>query len=85
MSCKNKSVSSRPVACQYPIGNNQKCGETQTLEIIKEFRQLYENKMKQIDAEGGGDCVSGLQVKYTFFSVQIFSGCAHVILLAFKK
>ncbi|KAF2903682.1 hypothetical protein ILUMI_02477 [Ignelater luminosus] len=60
---KNKSLSCRPAACQYPIGNNQKCGETQTLEIIKEFRQLYENKMKQIDAEGGGDCVSGLQAK----------------------
>lgn len=41
--------------CQVPVGNRI-CGETQTLQITREFRQLYEDKLKQIDNVGGGDC-----------------------------
>lgn len=42
--------------CQVQVGDKI-CGETQTLQITREFRQLYEDKLKQIDSVGGGDCV----------------------------
>lgn len=42
--------------CQAQVGDKI-CGETQTLQITREFRQLYEDKLKQIDSVGGGDCV----------------------------
>ncbi|VEN36494.1 unnamed protein product [Callosobruchus maculatus] len=43
-----------PDGCQVPVGNGI-CGETRTLDIVNEFRRLYEEKLQQIDANGGGD------------------------------
>ncbi|CAG9814199.1 unnamed protein product [Phaedon cochleariae] len=43
-----------PEGCQVPIGKGI-CGETRTLDIINEFKRLYEEKMKEIDNNGGGD------------------------------
>ncbi|KAJ8916239.1 hypothetical protein NQ315_016378 [Exocentrus adspersus] len=45
-----------PDGCQVPVGQGT-CGETRTLNIIKEFKRLYEEKMHQIDSAGGGDCL----------------------------
>ncbi|KAJ8958819.1 hypothetical protein NQ318_019579 [Aromia moschata] len=47
-----------PDGCQVPVGGGGgTCGETRTLEIINEFRRLYEEKMQEIDTAGGGDCL----------------------------
>lgn len=51
-----------PDGCQVPIGNGI-CGEKRTLEFIDEFKRLYERKMEEIDANGGGDCT---QVIFSF-------------------
>ncbi|XP_022903274.2 putative leucine-rich repeat-containing protein DDB_G0290503 isoform X6 [Onthophagus taurus] len=37
--------------------DGSRCGETKNLQIIKEFKRLYEDKMKQIDDIAGGDCI----------------------------
>ncbi|GJQ86609.1 hypothetical protein Trydic_g7841 [Trypoxylus dichotomus] len=39
------------------IASGRRCGETKNLQIIQEFRKLYEDKMQQIDDAAGGDCV----------------------------
>ncbi|XP_074030058.1 uncharacterized protein isoform X4 [Leptinotarsa decemlineata] len=45
-----------PDGCQVPVGKGI-CGETRTLDIINEFKRLYEEKIKEIDNAGGGDCM----------------------------
>ncbi|KAJ8972486.1 hypothetical protein NQ317_012317 [Molorchus minor] len=45
-----------PDGCEVPVGQST-CGETRTLDIINEFRRLYEEKLAQIDNCGGGDCL----------------------------
>lgn len=45
-----------PDGCQVPVGLGT-CGETGTLDIINEFKRLYEEKMHEIDTAGGGDCL----------------------------
>lgn len=42
-------------ACQFSVGGKI-CGETHTLDIVHEFKQLYEDKIREIDNIGGGDC-----------------------------
>ncbi|XP_072393367.1 uncharacterized protein [Diabrotica undecimpunctata] len=42
--------------CPIPIGNSV-CGETKTLDIINEFKRLYEEKMNEIDNTSCGDCL----------------------------
>lgn len=42
--------------CPVPIGNSI-CGETNSLDIMKEFNRLYEERIQQVDCEGGGDCL----------------------------
>lgn len=46
------------------VANGRRCGETRNLQIIQEFKRLYETKMKQIDDAAGGDCVqvSGMRI-----------------------
>lgn len=51
--------------CQVYEGDKP-CGETQTLQIIKEFRELYERKMQQIESTGGGDCAQVSKLVYLF-------------------
>lgn len=41
--------------CQVYEGDKP-CGETETLKIVKQFRDLYEKKLQQIESTGGGDC-----------------------------
>ncbi|KAL1491211.1 hypothetical protein ABEB36_011844 [Hypothenemus hampei] len=41
--------------CPIPVGDSV-CGETNSLEIMKEFNQLYEERMKDVDM-AGGDCL----------------------------
>lgn len=48
--------------CQVPVGNGV-CGEKRTLEFIGEFKKLFAQKMEEIDAHGGGDC---MQVRFFF-------------------
>lgn len=55
--------------CQAQIGDKI-CGETDTLEITREFRQLYEDKLKEIDSVGGGDCVQVREIP----NIQIRNG-----------
>uniref|UniRef100_A0A6P7FHS2 Uncharacterized protein LOC114328083 isoform X2 n=1 Tax=Diabrotica virgifera virgifera TaxID=50390 RepID=A0A6P7FHS2_DIAVI len=43
-------------SCPIPIGNSV-CGETKTLDIINEFKRLYEEKMQEIDNTSCGDCL----------------------------
>ncbi|KAK9870592.1 hypothetical protein WA026_008154 [Henosepilachna vigintioctopunctata] len=43
-----------PGGCPVKLGE-EKCGETQGLDIIKDFHQLYQEKMSQIDVSAGGD------------------------------
>lgn len=54
--CPNRARSFGPDGCQVPVGNGV-CGEKRTLEFINEFKRLYERKMEEIDANGGGDCM----------------------------
>lgn len=49
------------------VANGRRCGETRNLQIIQEFRRLYEDKMKQIDDAAGGDCIQ--------VSDMLVSGC----------
>lgn len=42
--------------CPIPVGNSL-CGETNSLEIMKEFNKLYEGRMQQVDSIAGGDCL----------------------------
>lgn len=51
--------------CTVPVGDRI-CGETQTLQITKEFRQLYEDKLKQIDTMAGGDCTQVSLIWFLF-------------------
>lgn len=37
--------------CQAPIGHDGKCGEVKTLGILREFQQLYENKINEIEED----------------------------------
>lgn len=46
--------------CQVPVRKGI-CGEKRTLEFINEFKKLFAQKMEEIDAQGGGDC---MQVRY---------------------
>lgn len=46
-----------PDGCQVLVGQGGICGETRTLDIINEFRKLYEEKLHEIDTAGGGDCL----------------------------
>ncbi|XP_030749625.1 myosin heavy chain, skeletal muscle-like isoform X3 [Sitophilus oryzae] len=41
--------------CPVSVGNTI-CGEANSLDIMKEFNRLYEDKMQQVDSEAGGDC-----------------------------
>lgn len=41
--------------CEVSV-NGVPCGETKSLRIINEFRDLYQQKMMQIDTIAGGDC-----------------------------
>lgn len=62
---RNSNVNVQPEECErIPFGpggceakvNGVKCGETQTLTIINEFKSLYEQKMKEIDTISGDGC-----------------------------
>lgn len=44
--------------------NGEKCGETETLSIINDFNQLYEEKISQIDEITGGD---NAEVSWKYF------------------
>ncbi|XP_057652834.1 uncharacterized protein LOC130891824 isoform X5 [Diorhabda carinulata] len=46
----------RSYGCPVPVGNSV-CGETRTLDIINEFKRLYEEKMHEIDNSSCGDCL----------------------------
>ncbi|KAF7281377.1 hypothetical protein GWI33_004857 [Rhynchophorus ferrugineus] len=60
MSTGNKFSHSKPYSqsqsCPIPVGNSL-CGETNSLEIMKEFNKLYEDRMQQVDSIAGGDCL----------------------------
>lgn len=43
--------------CQVILKSGNKCGEQQTLQICREFNQMYADKLKEIDNIGGGDCI----------------------------
>lgn len=47
---------SKSQGCPVPVGNTI-CGETNSLEIMKQFNRLYEERMEQVDSEAGGDCL----------------------------
>lgn len=57
--------------CQAVMVNGKKCGERQTLQICREFNNMYQKKMKEIDEIAGGDCCevsnSGVSIKFFFF------------------
>ncbi|KAG5893696.1 hypothetical protein JTB14_017804 [Gonioctena quinquepunctata] len=53
---RSRSKPFGPEGCQVPIGEGF-CGETSTLDIINKFKRLYENKLREIDSAGGGDCL----------------------------
>lgn len=46
----------RSYGCPVPVGSSV-CGETRTLDIINEFKRLYEEKMHEIDNSSCGDCL----------------------------
>ncbi|XP_076270935.1 uncharacterized protein LOC143202871 isoform X11 [Rhynchophorus ferrugineus] len=60
MSTGNKFSHSKPYSqsqsCPIPVGNSL-CGETNSLEIMKEFNKLFEDRMQQVDSIAGGDCL----------------------------
>lgn len=64
--CANCTTCREP--CQVYDGDKP-CGETQTLQIVKEFKELYEKKMHEIESTGGGDCV---QVNIYLFTCFLF-------------
>lgn len=43
--------------CPVLAEDGRPCGETKTLDIVKEFRTLYERKMREVESAGGGDNV----------------------------
>lgn len=58
--------------CPVPEGNKT-CGETRTLDIINEFKRLYEKKMEEIDTSNCGDCLQVMilsiaQIVYIYFN-----------------
>lgn len=49
-SCENSKTSiTDSYGCQAIIHENEKCGEIKSLDILKEFQQLYEQKLNEID------------------------------------
>lgn len=54
-----------PYGCQVPIGKGI-CGEKRTLDIINQFKRLYQKKMEEIDTAGGGDCLMVTLHPYRF-------------------
>lgn len=45
-----------PEGCSVVLGDGERCGEQETLRICRQFNEMYEAKMREIDAVGGGDC-----------------------------
>lgn len=42
--------------CQVVFQSGEKCGEQDTLQICKQFNEIYANKLKEFDTMGAGDC-----------------------------
>ncbi|XP_050306558.1 uncharacterized protein LOC126743492 isoform X3 [Anthonomus grandis grandis] len=53
-SCLGPSEASQ--RCTITVGNSI-CGEANSLDIMKEFNRLYEERMEQVDSDAGGDCL----------------------------
>ncbi|XP_015835667.1 myosin-10 isoform X4 [Tribolium castaneum] len=51
----SKSNTDRDVCPVF--ASSGKCGEQDALDVMEQFRSFYENKLNEIDHQGGGDCL----------------------------